>query len=112
MMICVVDASAIEAVHQSDSKIAAMKKCLACQHENSDEMNFCLNCGKPLAETRAPGWLGDATPQSFNEAPTQSFIETPTTVRRGSFETTPIPQQFASTPRAGTSNRKLIVAIS
>src|SRR5947207_1170821 len=80
-----------------------MKKCAACLHENSDEMSFCLNCGKPLAEFRPPGWPG-------SESPTTALTETPTTVRRGSFETSPIPPQFTALvpPR---SNKKLLVVL-
>src|SRR5438067_10756445 len=81
-----------------------MKKCAACLHEDSDEMSFCLNCGKPLAEFRPPGWPG-------SESPTTAFNETPTTVRRGSFETSPIPPQFTAAPVPPRSNKKLLVVL-
>src|SRR5207245_5482023 len=79
-----------------------MKKCPSCLHENADDMNFCLNCGKPLGESRPPGWLG-------NDDPTTAFGETPTTVRKRSFETQTLPRDFSFTSQPRGSNKLLVV---
>jgi len=79
-----------------------MKKCLVCGHDNLDEMGFCLQCGRPLADTAGSGWK-PADPV------TVSLAETPTVIRRGFADTQALGQQVAAPPPSRSGSKMIAI---
>lgn len=79
-----------------------MKKCLVCGHDNLDEMGFCLQCGRPLADQ--PDTVGPSA-----DPITESFSETPTVVRRGIAETQAFGQPISPPPPSGSNTKMLAI---
>lgn len=85
-----------------------MKKCLTCGNQNADDMRFCLNCGKPLADSPIVFNLQDSGSQSGpGTNPYGQTAQTQFGGNRGFNQ-----NQFSMVPPSRpSSNKKMFIAI-
>ncbi len=85
-----------------------MKKCQTCNHENSEVMRFCIECGTSLADSPPMVVrLGESQTQD-QSAPDTAFNKSAETVIGGS----PFPTNFPITPPTRSkSNKKLFIIL-
>ncbi len=92
-----------------------MKNCQICGNQNSDDMRFCLNCGKPLPDAPMVFNLQDSgsqggQPSSPGTNPYGKSMETqfgkPATFQQ------PLPNySMVPPPKSGGSNKKIFIAV-
>lgn len=96
-----------------------MKKCQFCGNNNSDEMRFCLECGKPLPDAPIVFNLQDSHPQSQAGLGTNPYGQSAPTQFSGQgfqpqgfqsgFQQQPFSMAPPSKPR---SNKKIYIAVA
>lgn len=90
-----------------------MKKCQTCGNQNSDDMRFCLNCGKPLADAPMVFNLQDSGSQGGQSSPgTNPYGKSMETQFGGRSYQQP-QQNFSMVPPAkqGGGSKKIFIAV-
>lgn len=87
-----------------------MKTCQACGHANSDDMRFCLECGKPLPDAPIVFDLQGGTSQPGGSGPETNPYGGPTKFGSQGFQ----PQQFSMVPppKPRSGGKKVFVAVA
>jgi zinc-ribbon domain len=90
-----------------------MKKCQICGNQNSDDMRFCLNCGKPLPDAPMVFNIQDSGSQGGQSSPGTNPYGKSMETQFGARPNQP-PQNYSMVPPAkqgGGSNKKIFIAI-
>ncbi len=89
-----------------------MKNCQICGNQNSDEMRFCLNCGKPLPDAPIVFNLQDSGSQGGQSSPgTNPYGKSmETQFGKPAFQQ---PQNFSMVPpaKSGGGSKKILIAV-